>query len=122
MNYLIIIFKVVLFISIINVWFFRFGKSTPWRGGNAISMPDEFALYGLSENTMLAVGGIKVLCAGLLVLSIWLPILAIPAAMAMALLMLGAIGMHFKIGDPIQRSLPAFIFFILSTAIILYHM
>ncbi|MBL7473103.1 DoxX family protein [Robertkochia sediminum] len=119
MHYFIIFLKVFLFISIINVWFFQFGKSTRWRGGDAISMPDEFSVYGLSENTMMAVGGLKVLFATLLIASIWFPFLAIPAASGMALLMLGAIGMHMKIGDPLIRSFPAFSFFLFCAVIIL---
>ncbi|WP_168731294.1 DoxX family protein [Robertkochia marina] len=121
MNYLIIAVKVLLFISIINVWFFRFGKETPWRGGDAVSMRDEFEVYGLSVTTMVIVGALKVLLAILLLVSIWMPDLAIPAALGMAFLMLGAITMHFKVGDPVMRSFPAFSFFLLSVMIVLYH-
>lgn len=121
MNYLIIAFKVLLFISIVNVWFFRFGKATPWRGGDAISMRDEFEVYGLSPAVMFVVGALKVILATLLLISIWVPQVAIPAALGMALLMLGAITMHFKVGDPIMRSFPAFCFFLLSVIIVLYH-
>lgn len=121
MSYLIIAVKVFLFISIINVWFFRFGKETPWRGGDAVSMRDEFEVYGLSSSTMFIVGALKVILATLLVISVWVTGLAIPAALGMALLMLGAITMHFKVGDPLMRSFPAFSFFLLSVLIVLYH-
>ena len=121
MNYVIIAAKVILFISIINVWFFRFRKPTEWRGGDAVSMRDEFTVYGLSASTMYIVGVLKVLFALLLLISIWIPVVAVPAALGMALLMLGAIVMHFKVNDPIMRSFPAFLFFLLSAMIAYYH-
>lgn len=120
MNYILIGAKVIIFISIINVWFFRFNKKTLFRGGEASSMKAEFAAYGLSETMMYLVGALKVLSALGLLLSIWAPQLAIPAAAIMAILMLGAIFMHFKINDPLSKSLPAFIFLLLSLLILSY--
>jgi len=118
MEYLIIAAKAIIFISIINVWFFRFNMSTEWRGGDAKSMKEEFKTYGLPETMMYAVGGLKVLSALLLMVSIWVPSLALPAAGTMAVLMLGAIAMHIKVSDPLKSSLPAFIFLTLSLFII----
>jgi len=40
------------------------------------------------------------------------------AAFGMAVLMLGAITMHIKVKDPLQRSLPAFTIFVLCAIII----
>lgn len=120
--YLIIVVKAFIFFSIVNVWFFRFGKPTSWRAENTNSMKEEFMAYGLSETMMYLVGGLKVLSAILILLSIWFENLAIPAAAGMAILMLGAIIMHFKISDPIKKSFPAFSFLVLSAAIILYHL
>lgn len=120
MDYILIVAKVIIFISIINVWFFRFNKKTLFRGGDASSMKAEFAAYGLSETMMYLVGALKVLSALGLILSIWVPQLAIPAAAIMAILMLGAIFMHFKISDPLTKSLPAFIFLLLSLLILSY--
>ena len=119
---IIIVIKAFIFLSIINVWFFRFGKPTSWRAENANSMKEEFKAYGLSEPMMYVVGGLKVLFATLLLVSIWLEIFAIPAAAGMSILMLGAIIMHFKIGDPIKKSFPAFSFLVLSAVIIIYQL
>lgn len=119
MEYLTILIKAVIFISIINVWFVRFNKPTTWRGKEAQNMKQEFLVYGLSETTMYLVGGLKVLAALLLVASIWVESLTIPAALVMAILMVGAIFMHVKVKDPIRRSLPAFSFLILSISLIL---
>ena len=121
-NYLIIVVKAFIFFSIVNVWFFRFGKPTSWRAENANSMKEEFKAYGLSNAMMYVVGALKVLFSVLLLVSIWSENLAIPAAAGMAILMLGAIIMHFKIGDPIKKSFPALSFLLLSAGIILYHL
>ena len=117
MEYAVIISKIVLFVSIINVWFFRFNKPTPYRGSGAVNMKEEFLAYGLSEAMVYMIGGLKVLAAIGLVVSIWVPVLAVPAAATMGLLMLGAIGMHLKVKDPLSRSVPALVFFLLSLLI-----
>ena len=114
MEYVIIIIKVFIFLSIVNVWFFRFNKSTSWRGGQAASMKQEFEVYGLPESVMYLVGGLKVLAATLLVVSIWVPQLTLPAAGLMAVLMAGAISMHLRVKDPLRSSFPAFTFLVLS--------
>lgn len=118
MEYLISGIKVFIFISIINVWFFRFNKSTSWRGGKASSMKEEFQNYGLSETMMYLVGGLKILAALGLLVSIWVPLLTLPTAALMALLMAGAIAMHIKISDPLRSSFPALSFLVLSLLLI----
>lgn len=119
-NYLLIAIKAFIFISIINVWFFRFSKPTPWRGKEAGSMQAEFEAYGLSSTMMYIVGGLKVLFAIGLLASIWYPELANPSAIGMAVLMLGAISMHIKVKDPLKKSFPAFSFLVLSLIVIVY--
>jgi hypothetical protein len=44
----------------------------------------------------------------------WVPKLVRPASAGLAVLMLGAIGMHIKVKDPIKRALPAISVFSLS--------
>lgn len=111
--------KVIIFLGIINVWFFRFNKKTAYRGGDAGSMKEEFETYGLSEGMMYAVGFLKVTLAVLLLVSIWVPVLATYAAGGMALLMVGAISMHIKVKDSLNRSLPATAMLLLSVLVIL---
>lgn len=120
MDFIIVATKVIIFISIINIWFFRFSKKTPYRGGDASSMKAEFATYGLSETMVYFIGTLKVLSAISLLVSIWVTPLAIPASALMALLMIGAIFMHIKVKDPLKKSLPAFIFLLLSLLILSY--
>jgi len=92
---------------ILNVWFNRFDKDTGYRGGDATNMKEEFAEYGLSEQQMYAVGAAKVGLAIALLVGLFVPKVARPAAIGLAAFMLGAIGMHIKVGDPLQRSAPA---------------
>lgn len=99
---------------IFTVWFHRFNKDTGYRGGNATNMKEEFEEYGLSETTMYAVGAAKVSLATLMLVGHAQPRLARPASAGLAVLMLGAIGMHIKVGDPVKRYLPALSVFSLS--------
>ena len=99
---------------ILNVWFLRFNKDTGYRGGAATNMKEEFAEYGMSERTMYAVGATKVGLATLMLVGHRVPKLVRPASAGLATLMLGAIGMHVKVGDPIKRALPAISVFTLS--------
>lgn len=114
MEYLAIIIKLIISISVLNVWLLRTNKSTQWRGANAESLKDEFKAYGLSTTMMKIVGAIKILLALLLLVSIFYPPVEKIGAIGMAIMMLGAISMHIKINDTLKKSLPAFIFFSLS--------
>ncbi|NDV62788.1 DoxX family protein [Puniceicoccales bacterium CK1056] len=107
MNSINIILQVIIALGILNVWFLRFNTASEWRGGKAKNMREEFDAYGLPEAVMYIVGFLKVLCAVLLLVGIWAPAFVTPAAGILAVLMLGAIVMHFKIGDPPKKSLPA---------------
>ena len=64
-----------------------------YRGGDASNMIDEFAVYGLDENFVYIIGALKVLAAIGLLVGLIKHKLIIPAAVLMAVLMLGAIGM-----------------------------
>lgn len=113
-----IVAKIVISITIFNVWLVRVNKPTPWRGGDAKSMKEEFETYGLSKAIMYIVGTIKVILAMVLFISIWVPELSTPAAGAMGIFMLGAIAMHFKVADPKIRSFPALVLLLLSIGIV----
>lgn len=101
------IVQAVIAIGIFNVWLMRFGKRTTWRGGSATNMKEEFEAYGLPGGALYFVGFLKLLCASLLLVGIWVSPVTLPAACVIALLMLGAVAMHFKIGDSPKKSLPA---------------
>ena len=99
---------------ILNVWFRRFDRDTGYRGGGATNMKEEFAEYGMSESTMYAVGAAKVGLAGAMLVGLRVPKITRPASIGLAAFMLGAIGMHLKVHDPIKRALPAITVFTLS--------
>lgn len=100
---------------ILNVWFNRFNKDTGYRGGNATNMREEFEEYGFPPAAMYAVGATKVGLAITLLVGLVVPKVVRPAAIGLALFMLGAIGMHIKVGDPIKRATPAMTVFTLSS-------
>ena len=70
MEYLIIALKLIVGLSILNVWLVRSKKSTPWRGGDSNNIEEEFKAYGLPVWFMWAVGTAKVVLALLLLVSI----------------------------------------------------
>jgi hypothetical protein len=114
MQSLVILCQIIIALGIFNVWVLRYGKETNWRGGEAKSMKEEFAAYGLPVGFMVLIGAAKILLATCLIIGIWVPVLVKPAALAMALLMIGALSMHVKVKDPVQKSLPAFTMLALS--------
>lgn len=117
MEYLFIAIKLIVGLSILNVWLVRSKKATEWRGGNANNIVEEFKAYGLPVWFMWAIGSAKVALAALLLVSIFYPQVEAFAAYGIAFLMFGAVSMHIKIGDPIKKSFPAFSFLILSLII-----
>lgn len=112
-----VILQVVAALGLLNVWLLRFNQRTAYRGGAAGSMLEEFAAYGLPSWSAYVVGTLKVGAALALVVGIWLPALVLPAAALVCVLMLGALAMHVKIRDPLQKSLPALVMLILCLGI-----
>lgn len=120
MNIAITLIQIIVALGIFNVWLLRYGKETNWRGGIAKNMKEEFLAYGLPVWFMVVIGVFKVFLATLLIIGIWIPTITMPTATVLAILMLGAVSMHIKVKDPIQKSLPAIIMFLLSTIIALF--
>ena len=56
---------------------------------------------------MYAAGAAKVTLASLMLIGLFVPKLVRPASTGLAALMLGAIGMHVKVKDPVKRAIPA---------------
>ena len=114
MHILRLVAQIVIALGIFNVWVVRYGKATTYRGGSARNMREEFAAYGLPSWALYVVGTLKISLAIALVAGLWVPVLVRPAAVGMAVLMVGAIAMHLKVGDPAQKSLPAVGMLVLS--------
>ncbi len=111
------ILQIIVALSILNVWLLRFNQSSAYRGGEARSMPEEFAAYGLPGWATYVVGALKVGAALCLIAGVWFHSLVLPAALVLGVLMLGALAMHLKIGDPSKKSMPAL--FMLTACVII---
>ena len=107
MRLLVTAYQIIVALGIFKVWVVRPGRTTPFRGGNARNMREEFAVYGLPAWFMILVGTLKLMCATLLLAGLWFPTLTQPAAIALAVLMLGAVSMHVKVRDPLKKALPS---------------
>jgi hypothetical protein len=114
MNIVSIFFQIIIALGIFNVWFLRSSKATPYRGKDTTSLQAEFAAYELPEWMFYVVGVLKLSAAIALLLGILIPSLVIPGASVMAVLMLGAVVMHVKVKDPIDKLLPASIVLLMS--------
>ena len=101
------ILQLVVGLGLLNVWMIRRGGPTSYRGGHAQTLRGEFEAYGLPIWMFYLVGGLKVVAGLALIVGIWVPTLVRPAALLVAVLMVGAIVMHLKVKDPMPRSLPA---------------
>jgi len=106
--------QILIGFGLLNVWLLRSRSPTAYRGASSTSLKEEFDAYGLPEAMFYVVGSLKVGASVALLAGLWLPQLVTPAAALVALLMVGALGMHMKVGDPLMRSLPAFVMLLLS--------
>lgn len=116
MKMLLISLQLAVALTVLNVWLVRRRVPSPWRGGGARNLPEEFAEYGLPGWLMTAVGVAKVSCALLLLAGVFWPGLVRPAALGVALFMMGAVAMHVKISDPLRKSVPAATLLVLAVA------
>ena len=112
------VLSVIVGCTVINVWLFRSGKSTSYRGGDASNLMEEFEVYGLGDYFM-TIGIIKVSLAVLLLLSIYFNKLKLISSLGIAIMMLVAVYMHFSVGDELIKSMPASVM-LLSCLIIAY--
>ena len=115
---LVSLFQVIIGLSVMRVWTINFNKSTPWRGGGARNMNEEFTAYGLPMWMVYFVGTLKVIFSIGLIAGLWIPELVSFSASGIAIFMFFAILMHVKIKDPIKKSIPALTFMVLSLLII----
>jgi hypothetical protein len=98
-----IIAQLIVAVSVIIVWVFRFDN-----------IVKEFKQYELSDLTRTIVGSTKIAAATLLIAGIWYPSLVLIPALIMAFLMLSAQYFHFKVNNPWQKRIPSFLLLLLS--------
>lgn len=113
-----IVLQAIIALGLLNVWLLRAGGETSYRGGSAKSLKEEFSAYGLPEIAFYTVGFLKITAAIALVVGIWVPSLVLPAAGTIVGLMLGALAMHLKVGDPPKKSGPALLMLALNLAVV----
>jgi len=118
MKYLKELLMLVVSLLVLNVWLLRFNQETIYRGGNALNMIQEFAVYGLSETTAYIIGALKVLSATGLLVGFFYKKSIVPSASLMAALMCGAILMHLRVNDEVIKFLPAGLMLISSLMIV----
>ncbi len=104
-------------LGILNVWLLRPKKATAYRGGDATNMKEEFAVYGLPGWFMVVIGVCKVTIALMLIIGTWMPQTVRPAAIAMAVLMTGAVLMHLKVKDTFKKTSASIAMLILAVFI-----
>lgn len=112
------VLQLVTALGLLNVWLLRSASATSYRGGSAQSLKEEFSAYGLPDAAFYVVGTLKVGAAIALLIGIWVPTLVQPAASLVAVLMVGAVSMHVKVGDPIVKSVPALAMLALCAAML----
>ena len=116
-GYLTIALKIIVGISILNVWLLRKNKATKWRGGAAKNIFEEFQVYGFSKQFCYFIGFLKVSLAIVLLASIQFKTLTLLGALGLSLLLVGSIIMHIRIKDAWYKSFPAFLFLIMNLMI-----
>lgn len=119
MDLLRIILQVVVGLGILNVWLIRANWSTGYRGGDAKTLKEEFATYGLPGWFYYLIGTLKILCALAVLAGIWFHPLATLGGAGLAVLMAGAFSMHLKVKDPFSKAIPSLVMLAMSLAIAL---
>ncbi|QNP52862.1 DoxX family protein [Hymenobacter qilianensis] len=103
MSTIVIVAQIIVALSIIVVWVFRFDN-----------IVKEFKQYGLPDLVRTIVGATKIALATLLIAGIWCPSLVVIPALLMAFLMLCAQVAHIKVRNPWHKYLPSLFLLFLS--------
>jgi len=106
-EFLLMALQTAIGLTILIVWLARFGRTSPYRGGGAKNMREEFAVYRLPGWSVVGVGVAKVALALALLAGVWIESLTRPAAAGISAFMIAAVAMHVRVGDPPIRSVPA---------------
>ncbi len=115
---LVTVLQIAIAVVIIAVWIFRPRLETSFRAGNAKNIVEEFAVYGLPQWSVYAIGITKLTLAILLIVGIWYSSLVQFAALGMGLLMAGAVTCHLKTrGDPLSRATPASLMLVMCVVV-----
>ena len=103
MEILVITSQIIIAVSILIVWVFRFDNIVV-----------EFKQYGLSDLVRSLVGASKIALATLLLVGIFYKEVVFISALMMAFLMICAQIAHIKVRNPLIKYIPSFLLLILS--------
>ena len=95
-NGIIYVFQAVIGLSVLRVWLININKPSKWRGGNALSMKEEFKVYGLPDWFLYMVGFLKVTFSLGLIVGFWIPDTIVPSALGIAFFTL-FLSIHLKL-------------------------
>ena len=96
MNIYSVVAQIIVALSIVYVWVFRFDN-----------IVKEFKQFGISDLTRTIVGATKIALSTLLIAGIWYPALLLVPALLMAFLMVSAQYFHFKVNNPWLKHMPS---------------
>ncbi|NBS59923.1 MAG: DoxX family protein [Betaproteobacteria bacterium] len=115
------VLQAIVGLGLLNVWLIRAASATAYRGGAAKTIKEEFAAYGLPNAAMYVVGALKIAAGVILIAGLWMPLPVTIAAGVVAVLMVGALAMHLKVGDQPVKFLPAALMLAMCIAIVMLH-
>tara|TARA_B100000497_G_C7555715_1_gene335561 strand:- start:440 stop:784 length:345 start_codon:yes stop_codon:yes gene_type:complete len=102
--------QLVIALSIIIVWVFRYDN-----------IVTEFQQYGLSDLVRNIVGASKITLATILALGVWYDVPVLIASLGMAFLMICAQGFHVKVKNPLKKYVPSAFLLLLSLFIAAFN-
>tara|TARA_B100001564_G_C20496525_1_gene604178 strand:- start:134 stop:514 length:381 start_codon:yes stop_codon:yes gene_type:complete len=115
MHFISLVLQLIIACVIFSVWLIRPNWETAYRAGNATNIKEEFAVYGLPDWSVYVVGATKIALAIALLAGYWKSELVGPAAISMAILMMGAVICHLRIKeDSLSRAMPASVMLVMS--------
>jgi hypothetical protein len=106
MENLINLLQIVVALSVVFVWTFRFHN-----------VLKEFKQFELSDLTRNLIGATKISLSTLLIVGVWYPSLVFIPSVIMGFLMVGAQYFHYKISNPFIKHLPSLTLLVMSVFI-----
>jgi hypothetical protein len=114
--------QIIIALGIVNVWIVRRDRPTEFRPDGAGSIEEEFERYGFPDWVRVVVGSTKLALAAALLVGVVYAQVAVPSAVLMGVLMLGAIAAHVRVRDPLVKSLPAVGMLLLSGIVVVAYL
>ena len=99
--------QIIIAVSVINVWVFRYDN-----------IVDEFVQYGLSNLIRNIVGATKISLSTLLIVGIFYEKVVLASSLLMAFLMICAQIAHISVKNPLFKYIPSFILLLLSLFVV----